>query len=162
MNVAFGLRAHSGWAALVVLGKQRDELVVIDRSRIELVEETWAKQPYHAAETLEREAAQKLVKRGVDGAGRLALREMKAALVWAAEKCKLKTLPVLEKVANTPGSEAGLQPDDLITAVDGQPAASLTEGRIEHLFMQEGREVALTIRRSDKELKVRLKLRRLI
>ena len=33
MNVAFGLRAHSGWAALVVPGKQRDELVVIGKIR---------------------------------------------------------------------------------------------------------------------------------
>jgi len=145
MDVAFAFRAHSGWAALVVVGKERDEFVVIDRRRIELVEELWAKQPYHAAETLEREAAQKLVKRGINGAERLALREMKAAikresdrhnkviscgvvvgvpmpewstaeilavhfrmhkaegalfqnaLVRAAEKCKLKTLPVLEK-----------------------------------------------------------------
>lgn len=80
MNVAFGFRAHSGWAALVVVGKERDEFVVIDRRRIELVEEPWAKQPYHAAETLEREAAQKLVRRGIDSAERLALREMKAAI----------------------------------------------------------------------------------
>ena len=145
MKVAFGLRAHSGWAALVVLGEQRDEMIVIDRRRIELVEELWAKQPYHAAENLEDEEASELVKRGIDAAQRIALREMKAAvkrernrknevagcavvvgtpmpawstadilavhfrmhkaegalfqnaLVWAAEKCKLKTLLVLEK-----------------------------------------------------------------
>ena len=145
MKVAFGFRAHSGWAALVVLGKDRDELVVVDRRRIELVEESWAKQPYHAAEELERAEARKLVKRGVEMAHALALRELKAAvrregnrknevvgcsvlvgspmpdwttdeilavhfrmhkaegalfqnaLVRAAEKCKLNTLPVLEK-----------------------------------------------------------------
>ena len=145
MKVAFGLKAHSGWAALVVVGRQRDELVVVDRRRIELVEQSWAKQPYHAAEGLEREKTRDLVKRGVDSAHRLALTEMKAAvkrerdrknevagcavlvgtpmpdwtteeilavhfrmhkaegalfqnaLVRAAEKCKLNTLPVLEK-----------------------------------------------------------------
>lgn len=80
MRVTFGLRAHSGWAALVVLGEQRDELIVIDRRRIELVEELWAKQPYHAAENLEPKAAQNLVKRGIDAAQRIALREMKAAV----------------------------------------------------------------------------------
>lgn len=37
-----------------------------------------------------------------------------------------------------------------------------TEGRLEHLFMQEGREVALTIRRNEKQVQARLKLRRLI
>ena len=145
MKVAFGLKVHSGWAALVVLGKQRDEVLVIDRRRIELVEEPWAKQPYHTAATLEPEAAQKLVRRGIDAAERLAEREIKAAikrendrqnkviscavlvgapmpewstaeilavhfrmhkaegalfqnaLVGAAEKCKLKTLRVVEK-----------------------------------------------------------------
>ena len=145
MKVAFGLKAHSGWAALVVVGKQRDELVVLDRRRIELVDEPWAKQPYHAAEGLKPEVARDLVKRGVDTAHRFALAEMKAAikreldrkndvagcavlvgtpmpnwntdeilavhfrmhkaegvlfqnaLVRASEKCKLNTLPVLEK-----------------------------------------------------------------
>ena len=145
MKVAFGLKAHSGWAALVVVGKQRDELVVVDRRRIELVNEAWAKQPYHAAEGLESLVARDLVKRGTDSAHRFALDEMKAAikresdrkneiaacavlvgtpmpdwntdeilavhfrmhkaegvlfqnaLVRASEKCKLRTLPVLEK-----------------------------------------------------------------
>jgi len=112
---------------------------------IELVDEPWAKQPYHAAEGLERQKARNLVERGVDIAHRLALTEVKAAikrerdrkndvagcavvvgtpmpdwntdeilavhfrmhkaegvlfqnaLVRASEKCKLNTLPVLEK-----------------------------------------------------------------
>ena len=145
MKVAFGLKAHSGWAVLVVVGKQRDELVLVDRRRIELVNEAWAKQPYHAAEGLESRVARDLVKRGTDSAHRFALDEIKAAikrernrkneiagcavlvgtpmpawntdeilavhfrmhkaegvlfqnaLVRASEKCKLNTVPVLEK-----------------------------------------------------------------
>ena len=145
MKVAFGLKAHSGWAALVVVGKECDEVTVVDRRRIELVNEAWAKQPYHAAEGLESRAACDLVKRGTDSAHRFALDEIKAAikrerdrkneiagcavlvgtpmpdwntdqilavhfrmhkaegvlfqnaLVRASEKCKLNTLPVLEK-----------------------------------------------------------------
>src|SRR5437868_14616760 len=80
MKVAFGFKAHSGWAALVVLGEERGELAVVDRQRIELVEEPWAKQPYHSAEELEPQAAQELVKRGVAAAQRIALREMKGAV----------------------------------------------------------------------------------
>lgn len=80
MKVAFGLKAHSGWAALVVIGKHRDEFSVLDRRRIDLVEETWAKQPYHAADGLERKAANDLIKRAIDTAQRLALGEMKAAV----------------------------------------------------------------------------------
>ena len=145
MKVAFGFKAHSGWAALVVVGKQSGDLAVVDRRRIELVEESWAKQPYHAAEGLERQVARDLVKRAIEAVHRVALRELKAAvkrerdrknevvacsvlvgspmpdwntdeilavhfrmhkaegvlfqnaLLRAAEKCSLNTLPVLEK-----------------------------------------------------------------
>ena len=48
------MKAHSGWAALVVAGKRDGDFEVVDRRRIELVEDEWAKQPYHAAEDLSR------------------------------------------------------------------------------------------------------------
>ena len=80
MKVVFGLKAHSGWAALVVLGKQKDDLVVVDRRRIELIENEWARQPYHAAEGLKSEVARDLVERGIDAAHKIAVREMRAAL----------------------------------------------------------------------------------
>jgi hypothetical protein len=82
MRVAFGLKAHSGWAALVVVGLRGSEFHVIDRRRIELVEDEDApssKQPYHAAEGLRGEAARDVVARGVDAARRSAVREMRAA-----------------------------------------------------------------------------------
>ena len=79
-GVAFGLKAHSGWAALVVLGERDGAPVVIDRRRIELVEEAWARQPYHAAENLKPQAARELVERGVEAARRMAVREMQAAV----------------------------------------------------------------------------------
>jgi hypothetical protein len=77
MRVAFGLNAHSGWAALVVLGREGREWVVVDRRRVELVEDEWAKQPYHAAEELEKTAARATVRRGVDSVRRIAVREMR-------------------------------------------------------------------------------------
>jgi hypothetical protein len=80
MKVAFGLKAHSGWAALVVVGRRADELVVVDRRRVELVEEEWAKQPYHAANQLAADAARELVHRGIESARRVALREMQEAV----------------------------------------------------------------------------------
>ena len=88
--------------------------------------------------------------------------DMSGISVTPEENSGVKVFRVRQVVANTPGSDAGLQADDLITAVDGQPSATLTEGRIERMFMQEGREVDLTIRRSEKQVRVRLKLRRLI
>ena len=83
MKVAFGIKAHSGWAAMVVIGTPSDELQIINRYRIELVEKdeaSWAKQPYHAAEHLERGEARKLVKSGLVKANRISFRKMRAAV----------------------------------------------------------------------------------
>ena len=86
MEVTLGFKAHSGWAALVVLGASADDFLVIDRKRIELVDELWAKAPYHAAETLELKAARELVRRGVEAAYRVALREVKAIVEVQRQK----------------------------------------------------------------------------
>jgi len=80
MKVAFGMKAHSGWAALVVVGTRDGDFAVVDRRRIELVEDEWAKQPYHAAEDMEAGAARALVERGIEAAQRIAIREMRAAV----------------------------------------------------------------------------------
>jgi hypothetical protein len=88
MKVAFGMKAHSGWAALVVLGTRNGELLVVDRCRIELVEKeeaSWAKQPYHAAERLSAGDARDLVRRGLASARRIAVREMRTAVKRARE-----------------------------------------------------------------------------
>jgi hypothetical protein len=83
MKVAFGLKAHSGWAALVVCGESVGRWQLVDRRRIELVgegEADWAKQPYHAAENLPAADARRMVERGIAAAGRRGLREMRAAV----------------------------------------------------------------------------------
>jgi hypothetical protein len=80
MKVAFGMKAHSGWAALVVVGRRDRDFKVVDRRRMDLVEEEWAKQPYHAAENLKKKAARDLVDRGVQAAHRIAAREVRAAV----------------------------------------------------------------------------------
>jgi len=78
MDIALGFRSHSGWAAMVTLDSSYG---VIERRRIELVEaqNSWAKQPYHAAETLEPQAARQLVARGIEAAHRMAYAQMRAA-----------------------------------------------------------------------------------
>jgi hypothetical protein len=85
MEIALGFKAHSGWAALVAIGRERAGAppVLVERSRIELIEAKdvyWAKQPYHAAEGLDREEAHDIVKRGVESAHRIAAREIAAAV----------------------------------------------------------------------------------
>jgi hypothetical protein len=88
MRIALGLKVHSGWAALVALGARDGEVQVVDRRRIELVEEAdarWAKQPYHAADGLPLGEARTIVQRGIKAARRLAEREMRAAVKRARE-----------------------------------------------------------------------------
>jgi hypothetical protein len=80
MKVSFGFKAHSGWAALIVLGGNGSQYEVIDRRHVELVEETWAKAPYHAAEELEPSEARMIVNRGIKAAHKNAKRQMEALL----------------------------------------------------------------------------------
>jgi hypothetical protein len=99
MRVALGLKAHSGWSALVVVGICGGEFHVIDRRRIELVEpedSTWLKQPYHAAEGLDADQARKLIQRGVEAARRIAVREIREAMKRLLEsKHELEACAVL-------------------------------------------------------------------
>ena len=86
MNVCLGFKAHSGWAALVALGRAKDELQVIDRRRIELADPAdgeWARQPYHAAEGLPSPRAREIVNRGIATANRMAVAGIKAAVARA-------------------------------------------------------------------------------
>jgi len=72
--VAIGLRAHSGWAALVaVAGTPRSARVLL-RRRIELADPRTpgSKQPYHAAEGKTLPAAEKIIDRSCGDARRLA------------------------------------------------------------------------------------------
>src|SRR5262245_25714972 len=83
VRIALGLKAHSGWAALVAVGVAEGGIRVVDRRRIELVDQAdalWSKQPYHAAEGLDPSEAHKVVKRGIEAARQTALREVGAAV----------------------------------------------------------------------------------
>ncbi len=87
MKLALGFKSHSGWAVLVVVGESGDNFHVLDRRSVELIEvgEIWAKQPYHAAEELARDEARLVVKKGVESAHRVALRQMQEAVLRANE-----------------------------------------------------------------------------
>jgi len=82
VKVALGFKAHSGWAALVVMGDSGKEFQVVDRRRLELVNSasSWAKQPYHAAEDLDPKSAQTLVKKGTEAAYQTAQQELLATV----------------------------------------------------------------------------------
>ena len=83
MNVAAGFKAHSGWAAVVVVGSSPEGLRVVERRRVELVDPEnldWAKQPYHAAEGLEPAEARERIRRGTEAAHAVAAREIRGLI----------------------------------------------------------------------------------
>jgi hypothetical protein len=72
-----------------------------------------------------------------------------------AEGKDYRTFRIADVLENSPGTEAGLQKDDIITAIDGKAAADLTLTKVLELFE---RPVAykLTVRRGDRTLRVTL------
>ena len=103
MKVAVGLKAHSGWAVLVAVGKAGKDLVLVDRRRIELVRKEdmrWAKQPYHAAADLEPNEAQQLIERATEAAHKSAEHEIRAAIKrLRSEKHEIAACAVLSPSA---------------------------------------------------------------
>jgi len=83
VQVALGLKAHSGWVVLVALTEDDGELAVVERRRVELIDPAdaeWSKQPYHAAEALDPADARDIVQCGINAARRIAVRELRAAV----------------------------------------------------------------------------------
>lgn len=113
-RAAFGLRSHSGWAALVVVAGSPGSIEVIDRRRLEIADPRihGSKQPYHEAEDLELREASALLERCEAGSKRLARQGLRAAFDATREKgyevvaCGLllasgRPLPVLEKILDS-------------------------------------------------------------
>jgi hypothetical protein len=82
MRTALGLRAHSGWAAMVAVAGTVDTLKVLERRRITIAdaELPGAKQPYHAAAELPFAEAEALVREAVESSRALAREAMAAAV----------------------------------------------------------------------------------
>jgi hypothetical protein len=81
-RAAIGLRAHSGWAALVAVAGSLRSPAVVERRRIVLADASVAgsKQPYHAAEKLPFDAAEQFVAQCRECSARLAGEAVGAAL----------------------------------------------------------------------------------
>ncbi len=122
--VALGLRAHSGWAALVaVAGTPRSPEILL-RRRVELADPKFegSKQPYHAAEGKKLPAAEKIILRCAGDARRLAARAFDEVLAELAKNkrsvaaCGL----LLASGRPLPGLDAILASHALIHTADGE------------------------------------------
>jgi len=79
---AIGCRAHSGWAALVIVAGAVDAPTILGRRRIVIADPKIAgsKQPYHAAEGLPFPRAEQLITRCTQRSRFMARQELQAAL----------------------------------------------------------------------------------
>ena len=78
-----------------------------------------------------------------------------------AEGSDYRTFRIREVLEESPATDAGLAEGDIISAIDGMPAATLTLAAINELF-EKPVKYELTIRRGDQTLTVALTPRRLI
>lgn len=89
------------------------------------------------------------------------LEEDMSGFEFIAEGEDFSTYVVNEIIPDSPASEAGLREEDVLTEIDGRPAAELGLERIRQMFKQEGAEHLLTVKRGEQRLQFRLRLRRL-
>ncbi len=72
------------------------------------------------------------------------------------------TVLVDEVKAKSPAAEAGVRGGDIITAIDNRPVKEFTLEQIRQMFRQDGREYLLNLKREEKVVQAKIKLRRLI
>ena len=80
----------------------------------------------------------------------------------SAQGSDFRTYRVRTLIEGSPAAEAGVKVGDIITAIDGRPAAGMTLSRIREMFRRENREYVLNIRRGDESTRIKFKTRKLI
>jgi aspartyl protease/PDZ domain-containing protein len=78
-----------------------------------------------------------------------------------AEGPEYRTFRIKNVLEDSPASEVGLQPDDIITAINGRPAAELTLTKLNDMF-ERPVPYKLTVRRGEQVLNVTLTPRKLV
>lgn len=85
---ALGFRVHSGWAAAIVVAGNLSSPNVVDRRRIEIADPALpgSKQPYHTAERLALEEAERLLRRCASSSASLAEKAVSGCLSGAQRR----------------------------------------------------------------------------
>ena len=84
-----------------------------------------------------------------------------SGLSLQAEGPDYRTFRIKEVLENSPGAEAGLRQEDIITAVDGKPATEFTLTKLIEMF-ERPTPYKLTVRRDKETLHVTLTPRRMV
>lgn len=123
-KAAIGLRAHSGWAALVALAGPPKSPEVIARRRIEIADPKirGSKQPFHAAEPFEFPDAKAYIEQCARSTERLAREALQAAMDGLRDR-RMETAGcgiILGSGRILPGLEAILKSHALIHTAEGE------------------------------------------
>ncbi len=151
---ALGFRAHSGWAAMVVLAGPVSSPTVLDRRRIEICDAKAAgsRQPYHAAKELSLQEAEKLIAACAKSSIALAAAAVRAAIQEAEKRqCRILAGGILA------GSRRPLPPLEKILAA--HPLLHTAEGELfRNVIAEACRQCEIpTVRITEKELMPRLR-----
>jgi hypothetical protein len=123
-NAAVGLRAHSGWAALVAVAGDGASVEVVDRRRVEMADPRHppSKRPYHEAEDLPLEKARSLIDRNSRNACAMAGRALKDVMAGLGDKGyrPVGSALLLASGRPQPKLESILASHALIHAADGE------------------------------------------
>ena len=123
-KAAIGLRAHSGWAALVAIAGPASSPELIARRRIEIADPKirGSKQPFHAAEPMEFPDAKAYIEQCARSTERLAREALQAAIDGLDDRrseaagCGI----ILGSGRTLPGLEAILKSHALIHTAEGE------------------------------------------
>jgi hypothetical protein len=69
-----------------------------------------------------------------------------------------KTYLISDVEAGSPAAAAGIREEDVLVAIDGRSAGEFTLDEIRRMFMQDGRQYLLTIKRGSDTIQLKLKL----
>jgi len=85
-----------------------------------------------------------------------------SGLELVADGDDLATYTIDDLEPGTPASEAGIKGGETLLAIDERPASQFSLEEIRRMFMYDGREYDLTLKREAETIRVKLKLRRLV
>ncbi len=85
-----------------------------------------------------------------------------SGISWESQPPDHNELTVVRVQENSPGAEAGVKVGDVLVSFNDRPAAEIRKWQLTEALKRPGEEVKLVVKRGEKEVSLRLVLRRLI
>jgi hypothetical protein len=85
-----------------------------------------------------------------------------SGMMLIAEGPDFKVFKVHQILEHSPAAEADLREGDIITSINGRPTAEFTLVQVIQMFRQRGRHYSLNVRRGEKLIQAKIRMKRLI